>query len=108
MVVIENQFGPTDHTHLGQIMTYLAGQDGRTTVIWIAETIREEHRAAIDWLNASTIEGFNFFAVEVEALRIGNSTRLRTEDLGDALPQHSCARPHRADQKRVEGSHRSR
>jgi hypothetical protein len=73
IVVIENQFGPTDHTHLGQIMTYLAGQDARTTVIWIAETIREEHRAAIDWLNAGTIEGFNFFAVEVEALRIGNS-----------------------------------
>jgi hypothetical protein len=39
----------------------------------IAEAIREEHRAAIDWLNASTIEGFNFCAVEVEALRIGNS-----------------------------------
>jgi Domain of unknown function (DUF4268) len=74
MVVIENQFGPTDHTHLGQIMTYVAGQDGHATVIWIAESIREEHRAAIDWLNASTVEGFNFFAVEVEALRIGTST----------------------------------
>ncbi len=73
MVVIENQFGPTDHTHLGQIMTYVAGQDGHATVIWIAESIREEHRAAIDWLNASTIEGFNFFAIEVEALRIGTS-----------------------------------
>jgi hypothetical protein len=73
VVVIENQFGPTDHTHLGQILTYIAGQDGRATVIWIAEKVREEHRAAIDWLNANTIEGFNFFAVEVEALRIGAS-----------------------------------
>jgi hypothetical protein len=73
IVVIENQFGPTDHTHLGQIMTYLAGQDGQATVVWIAESIREEHRAAIDWLNANTIEGFDFFAVEVEALRIGSS-----------------------------------
>jgi hypothetical protein len=73
IVLIENQFGPTDHTHLGQILTYLAGQEGRATVIWIAETIREEHRAAIDWLNASTIEAFDFFAVEVEALRIGGS-----------------------------------
>jgi hypothetical protein len=71
MVVIENQFGPTDHTHLGQIMTYVAGQEGHATVIW---TIREEHRAAIDWLNASTVEGFNFFAIEVEALRIGTSS----------------------------------
>ncbi|MBX3548773.1 MAG: DUF4268 domain-containing protein [Xanthobacteraceae bacterium] len=73
VVVIENQFGATDHTHLGQIMTYVAGREGAATVIWIAESFREEHRAAIDWLNASTIEGFNFFAVEIEALRIGDS-----------------------------------
>lgn len=73
VVVIENQFGATDHGHLGQILTYIAGQDGKATIIWIAERFREEHRAAIDWLNASTIEGFNFFAVEVEALRIGES-----------------------------------
>jgi hypothetical protein len=73
VVVIENQFGPTDHSHLGQILTYVAGQEGRATVVWIAEVIREEHRAAIDWLNASTIEGFDFFAVEIEALRIGTS-----------------------------------
>lgn len=73
IVVIENQFGPTDHTHLGQILTYLAGQEGQATVIWIAERVREEHRAAVDWLNASTIDGFSFFAVEVEALKIGNS-----------------------------------
>ena len=51
-VVIENQFGPTDHNHLGQIMTYLAGQKGDVTVVWIAEIFREEHRATIDWLNA--------------------------------------------------------
>src|SRR6516162_11307593 len=73
MVVIENQFGPTDHTHLGQILTYVAGQEGHATVVWIAEVIREEHRAAIDWLNASTIEGFDFFAVEIQTLRIGTS-----------------------------------
>jgi hypothetical protein len=73
VVVIENQFGPTDHTHLGQILTYVAGQEGNATVVWIAETVRDEHRAAIDWLNASTVEAYNFFAVEVEALRIGDS-----------------------------------
>ena len=72
-VVIENQFGPTDHNHLGQIMTYLAGQKGHVTVVWIAETFREEHRAAADWVNASTIDGFDFFAVEVEAWKIGAS-----------------------------------
>lgn len=72
-VLIENQFGPTDHKHLGQIMTYLAGQEGHVTVVWIAETFGEAHRAAIDWLNANTIDGFDFFAVEVETWRIGAS-----------------------------------
>lgn len=72
-VVIENQFGPTDHRHLGQIMTYLAGQEGHVSVVWIAETFREEHRAAIDWLNANTNDAFNFFAVVVEAWKIGAS-----------------------------------
>jgi hypothetical protein len=47
---------------------------GERAIIWIAEAFREEHRAAIDWLNASTIQGFDFFAVEVEALRIGASS----------------------------------
>jgi hypothetical protein len=73
IVVIENQFGSTDHKHLGQIMTYVSGQEGKAIIIWIAEIFREEHRAAIDWFNANTIEGFDFFAVEVQAFRIGNS-----------------------------------
>lgn len=54
-------------------MTYLAGQQGRVTVIWIAERFNEEHRAVIDWLNANSSQDFAFFAVEVEVLRIGNS-----------------------------------
>ncbi len=72
-VIIENQFGLTDHGHLGQIMTYLAGQTGRVTVIWIAERFKEEHRAVIDWLNANSSEDYAFFAVEVEVLQIGAS-----------------------------------
>lgn len=72
-VLIENQFGSTDHKHLGQIMTYLAGQEGHFTVVWIAEIFGEAHRAAVDWLNANTNDGFNFFAVEVEAWKIGTS-----------------------------------
>ncbi|GAB4072256.1 DUF4268 domain-containing protein [Ancylobacter sonchi] len=72
-VVIENQFGRTDHGHLGQIMTYLAGQQGRVTVIWIAERFNEEHRAVVDWLNANSGDDYTFFAVEVEVLRIGAS-----------------------------------
>lgn len=72
-VLIENQFGRTDHRHLGQILTYLAGIESAKTVVWIAETIQADHRAAIDWLNEHTSEVFSFFAVEIELWRIGDS-----------------------------------
>src|SRR6185437_16017903 len=72
-VIIENQFGRTDHNHLGQILTYLAGIEGSKTIVWIAETIQPDHRAAIDWLNANTTEEFSFFAIEIELWRIGAS-----------------------------------
>lgn len=73
LVLIENQFGSTDHSHLGQIMTYAAGLDAGT-VIWIAESFRPEHRAAIAWLNQHTDDSLNFFGIEIEAWRIGNSS----------------------------------
>jgi hypothetical protein len=72
-VIIENQFGRTDHGHLGQILTYLAGIEGAKTVVWIAETIQSDHRAAIDWLNTNTTEQFSFFAIEIGLWRIGDS-----------------------------------
>lgn len=72
-VLIENQFGPTDHGHLGQVMTSLAGQQGPVTAVWIAERFNEEHRAVFDWMNANTGDDYAFFAVEVEVLRIGDS-----------------------------------
>lgn len=72
-VIIENQFGLTDHNHLGQILTYLAGVEGTKTIVWIAESIRPDHRAAVDWLNENTLEDFSFFAVEIELWRIGAS-----------------------------------
>lgn len=71
-VLIENQLERTDHTHLGQIMTYAAGLDA-VTVIWIAKQFTEEHRATIDWLNRITDEQFNFFGIEIEAYQIGDS-----------------------------------
>lgn len=72
-VIIENQFGRTDHGHLGQILTYLAGVEDTKTIVWIAEHIQSDHRAAIDWLNANTTEAFSFFALEIELWRIGGS-----------------------------------
>ncbi|MCX8004200.1 MAG: DUF4268 domain-containing protein [Burkholderiaceae bacterium] len=71
-IIIENQLEKTDHKHLGQIMTYAAGVDAKK-VIWIAESFRPEHVAAIDFLNENTTEDLNFFAVEVQLWKIGNS-----------------------------------
>ena len=71
-VLIENQLERTDHTHLGQLMTYAAGLDA-VTIIWIAQRFSEEHRAALDWLNRITDETFNFFGIEIELYRIGDS-----------------------------------
>lgn len=72
-VLIENQLEKTDHTHLGQIMTYAAGLDA-VTIIWIAQRFTEEHRAAIDWLNHITDKEFNFYGIEIKLIKIGDSS----------------------------------
>jgi hypothetical protein len=71
-VLVENQLERTDHTHLGQLLTYAAGLKA-VTIVWIAFRFTEEHRAALDWLNEITDDRFNFFGLEIEAWRIGNS-----------------------------------
>lgn len=71
-VLIENQLARTDHTHLGQLITYAAGLKA-VTIVWIATPFTEEHRAALDWLNQITDSRFNFFGLEVELWRIGDS-----------------------------------
>lgn len=73
-ILIENQLETTDHTHLGQIVTYLAGLETNCKVVWISTRVKEEHRAAIDWLNENTSDGFSFFAVELELIKIGESS----------------------------------
>ena len=71
-VLIENQLEKTDQTHLGQLITYAAGLDA-VTIIWIAKTFSDEHRAACDWLDNISDDKINFFAIEIEAYKIGNS-----------------------------------
>lgn len=71
-VVVENQFGNTDHTHLGQLLTYAAGFQA-SVVVWIAEDFRDEHRAALDYLNGRMGEDTQFFGVAVELWKIGDS-----------------------------------
>lgn len=71
-VLIENQLERTDHIHLGQLLTYAAGLDA-VTIVWVATKFTDEHRAALDWLNRMTVASANFFGLEIELWRIGNS-----------------------------------
>ncbi len=72
LVLVENQIERTDHSHLGQVLTYAAGLDA-VTVVWIASRFTEEHRAALDWLNEISHEDFRFFGLEVELWQIEDS-----------------------------------
>ncbi|MCO8127266.1 DUF4268 domain-containing protein [Acidimicrobiia bacterium EGI L10123] len=72
VLMVENQLEATDHTHLGQLLTYAAGT-GAATIVWVATSFREEHRQALDWLNEQTGQGTHFFAVQVNVARIGDS-----------------------------------
>ena len=71
-VIIENQLGRSDHSHLGQLLTYAAGKKGGV-IVWVAKQIRAEHREALEWLNDTTQENIEFYGVEVQLVKIGSS-----------------------------------
>jgi hypothetical protein len=78
VLIVENQLTATDHRHLGQLLTYAAGtQPPAGTIVWIAPEFRDEHREAMDFLNARVAQEsgrqIRFFAVEMNVVRIGSS-----------------------------------
>jgi hypothetical protein len=72
VLIVENQLSPTDHDHLGKLVTYAAGTEART-VVWLAPAFREEHRQALDFLNELGGDRVRFFGIELAAVRIGDS-----------------------------------
>lgn len=72
IVLIENQLANTDHDHLGKLLTYAGGLQA-TTVLWLVTQFRDEHRAALDWLNSITPDDYRFFGLEIELWQIGES-----------------------------------
>lgn len=71
IVVIENQFGTSDHDHLGKIVTYLSAFEAKIG-IWIVEIPRTEHVNAINWLNEGSNDCY-FYLLKLEAIKIGDS-----------------------------------
>ena len=71
-IIIENQLEATNHEHLGKLITYASGKSANI-IIWIVKEAREEHRAAIEWLNNHTDDEIGFFLCEIKIYKIGNS-----------------------------------
>jgi hypothetical protein len=71
-IIIENQLEDTNHEHLGKLITYASGK-AADIVIWVVKHAREEHRAAMEWLNNYTDENIAFFLLEIKLYQIGNS-----------------------------------
>lgn len=70
-VVIENQYGCSDHKHLGQCLTYM-NNVGAKSFVWISERFTDEHLCAVRRLNDSTSDDYNFFAVSLRCYKIND------------------------------------
>lgn len=72
-VIIENQLEKTDHTHLGQILTYTVGIDAKT-VIWITPEPRVEHTEVFEWLNEVTPVDNCWYLFKLEVIKLSDTT----------------------------------
>ena len=99
-VIIENQLERTDHTHLGQIITYLTNLEANTA-IWISSNPTEEHIRAISWLNDVTPDDISFYLIKIEAVKISDQPvsaplftivkgpTIESKQIGDEKKEHA-------------------
>lgn len=71
-IIIENQLEKTDHSHLGQLLTYASSFDA-SIIVWVVSDTRDEHKQAIEWFNRNMTENISFFLVRIEVWKIGDS-----------------------------------
>ena len=72
-VVIENQFGNSDHDHLGKLITYSAGREAGD-LIWVAMNFQEPQLSALRWLNSVTSD------IDEKTLLVRSQRRLKRKE----------------------------
>jgi len=58
-VIIENQYGKTNHDHLGKLVTYLAAWQ-RGLGVWVVEDASDTHVAAVEFLNRTSSDDVGY------------------------------------------------
>ncbi|MCY4548277.1 MAG: helix-turn-helix domain-containing protein [Defluviicoccus sp.] len=71
-VVIEAQLGTSDHSHLGQLLTYADGLDA-DVVVWLGTRFHDEHRSVVGRLNRSGDLALRCFVVAIDLWKIDAS-----------------------------------
>lgn len=71
-VIVENQLDPSDHKHLGQLISYTRAY-GAKKAIWVTPQPRTDHINDIAWLNEQVTD-VEFYLVQVSAFRVGEDT----------------------------------
>lgn len=100
LVIIENQYGKTNHDHLGKTLTYMAYHDAKT-IIWICEVPRPEHEKVINWLNENTNN--DFYLVKIELFQIDDSRPYpKFTKICDPSQEAKTARRHKEELNELE------
>jgi RecB family endonuclease NucS len=47
IVIIENQFGKSNHDHLGKLITYMSGKNAKKAIWIVGGDVSEDHISAI-------------------------------------------------------------